>query len=316
MKGVEAKGLLLQVKSFGFLLLIIFDKVISCTKKLSDLLQNQQCNLAKVADLVSATIQTLEEFRSDTSWNCLFRYAQHVAETNEIPATFDRQKCRRRLPLRFGESIVLESVGSRVTMSTSDECKTDIYFPILDSFLMELGRQFTSQSMEIMKSIQACSPQSNNFLDPNSIAALTNNYNLDHLSVLMEAKLAKCTLAAKMDDIETISDVIVQLFPLQDAYPTLFKLLQISLTVSVTSAQCERCFSSFKRIKSYLRSTMTEQRLVDLASLSFEDDISSKLCIDGVIDTFAHADANRHITLVYLFFFYTTFNDICVFLLN
>ena len=107
-KGVEAKGLLLQVKSFSFLpLLIIFDRVLSCTKKLSDLLQNQQCNLAKAADLVSATIQTLEEFRSDTSWNCLFRYAQHVAETNEISATFDRQKRRRRLPLRFGESIVL-----------------------------------------------------------------------------------------------------------------------------------------------------------------------------------------------------------------
>ena len=107
-------------------------------------------------------------------------------------------------------------------MSTSDECKTDIYFPILDSFLMELGRRFTSQILEIMKSIHACSSQSSNFLDPNSLAALTNNYNLDHLSVLMEAKLAKRTLAAKMDEIETISDVIVQLFPLQEAFPTLF----------------------------------------------------------------------------------------------
>ncbi len=60
-KAVEAQGLLLQVKSFSFLLLLItFDRVLSCTKRLSDLLQSKQCDLAKATDLVSATIETLE----------------------------------------------------------------------------------------------------------------------------------------------------------------------------------------------------------------------------------------------------------------
>ena len=40
-KGVEAMGLLLRVKSFKFLLsLIVFDRVLTCTKGLSDHLQN------------------------------------------------------------------------------------------------------------------------------------------------------------------------------------------------------------------------------------------------------------------------------------
>ena len=75
-KAVQASGLLLQVKSFSFLLLlIIFDRILSCTKRLSDLLQSQQCNLAKAANLVSTTVETLEKFRSDSSWKHLFDYA-------------------------------------------------------------------------------------------------------------------------------------------------------------------------------------------------------------------------------------------------
>ena len=99
----------------------------------------------------------------------------------------------------------------------------------------------------------------------------------------MEAKLAKRTLPPKRSEMETIGDVI-QLYPLREAFPTLFKLLQISLCVS--SAQREQSFSALKRIKSYLRSTMTEQRLIDLASLSIERDISHQLTIDEVIDNF------------------------------
>ena len=72
-KAVEAKGLLFQVRSSTFLiLLVMFDRILSCTKALSDLLQSHQCDLAKAADLVTATIETLEEFRSDSSWNHLF----------------------------------------------------------------------------------------------------------------------------------------------------------------------------------------------------------------------------------------------------
>ena len=65
----------------------------------------------------------------------------------------------------------------------------------------------------------------------------------------------------------------------------------------MSSAQCERCFSVLKRIKSYLRSTMTERRLVDLASLSIEHDIARQLSIEAVVDEFASFDRNRRITL-------------------
>ena len=149
-----------------------------------------------------------------------------------------------------------------------------------------------------MKAIQACNPQLSSFLDPTSLKALTENYELDHSSLTMEARLAKRTLAPDIGGLETLSDVIKSLYPLRQAFPTLLKLLQIALTICVTSAQCERYFSALKRIKTYLRSTMTEQRLVDLAVLSIERDIAQQLEIDDVINKFAFSDRNRRIILV------------------
>ena len=87
-------------------------------------------------------------------------------------------------------------------------------------------------------------------------------------------------------ELEDISDVVVELAPLKDAFPTLLHMFQIALTISISSASCERSFSTLKCIKTYLRTSMSEQRLTDLAILSIERDISDSLGLDTV-DVFA-----------------------------
>nr|CAH7756193.1 unnamed protein product [Callosobruchus chinensis] len=49
-----------------------------------------------------------------------------------------------------------------------------------------------------------------------------------------------------------------------------FKLLDIICTTPISTAESERRFSTLKRIKTFLRSTMTENRLNSLAVLSME----------------------------------------------
>ena len=104
----------------------------------------------------------------------------------------------------------------------------------------------------------------------------------------MECSLAKRTLTG--DSIESGGDALAQLSQIKEAFPALTKLLQIALTIAVSTAQCERSFSALKRIKTYLRSTMSEQRLVDLAVLSIERDLSRKLSMDTIVDHFAAKD--------------------------
>ena len=55
----------------------------------------------------------------------------------------------------------------------------------------------------------------------------------------------------KNEGMEDIHDVIDKLSPLKAAFPELLRLLDIALTIPVSSAACERSFSSLKRTKTY-----------------------------------------------------------------
>ena len=84
--------------------------------------------------------------------------------------------------------------------------------------------------------------------------------------------------------ISGVYEVLEELLPLKNAFLNLLKLLQIVLTIAVSSASCERSFSSLKRIK------MTEKRLVDLATISIERDLFAQLSLDEDITKFAATD--------------------------
>ena len=54
MKATEASGIFLQIHNFKFLMtLIIFWRILSCTKRLSDHLQSTKMDMSKAADLVT-----------------------------------------------------------------------------------------------------------------------------------------------------------------------------------------------------------------------------------------------------------------------
>ena len=65
----------------------------------------------------------------------------------------------------------------------------------------------------------------------------------------------------------------------ESVFPNLRIALQILLTVAVSIASCERSFSKLKLILSYLRSSMSQKRLCDLALLSIERDETKKLIL-------------------------------------
>eukprot|EP00795_Rhopilema_esculentum_P001844 gene1844-16336_t len=57
---------------------------------------------------------------------------------------------------------------------------------------------------------------------------------------------------------------------LADTFSETVQLLKIIMTIPMSSCEAERCFSTLKRIKNFLRNTMSEERLNALAMLSME----------------------------------------------
>nr|XP_018903174.1 PREDICTED: uncharacterized protein LOC109034463 [Bemisia tabaci] len=74
----------------------------------------------------------------------------------------------------------------------------------------------------------------------------------------------------------------------EDFMPNLYKLLQVSIGLSISSANCERSFSAMRRIKTWLRTTMMQTRFSNLSLLHIESTMVKVKNFSGrVIDMFS-----------------------------
>ncbi|XP_066950844.1 uncharacterized protein [Macrobrachium rosenbergii] len=76
---------------------------------------------------------------------------------------------------------------------------------------------------------------------------------------------------------------------LEELYPNLWVALRIACTLSVTVASAERSFSKLKLIKTYLRSSMGQDRLSGLAIISINHEVSN----EDITDDFANKKARK-----------------------
>lgn len=296
-KAVEARGLLHQIKSFSFIVsVVMFDRILGCTKQLSDQLQSSKIDLSVASDLVSATKSMLRDYRTTEYWMKVYKYSTDIASQHSISPQPPEPRRKRRPPAHLTDSISLESAGFRAEQSTSDELKTSLYFPVIDKLLVELETRFDDKNIVIMNGIAACSPKSNTFLHYDDLRMFAESYNISTDSLEVEVSLLSKLAIPNRTDISTLNSFRNYLYSSQPAYESIFKLAQISLTIAVTSAECERSFSSLKRIKTCLRSTMLEERLGDLSILSIERETARQINLDSIVDQFA-ASKDRRIAL-------------------
>jgi hypothetical protein len=75
---------------------------------------------------------------------------------------------------------------------------------------------------------------------------------------------------------------------LEGIYPELCVALRIFCCLPVSVAQGERSFSKLAIINNHLRSTMTQQRLNGLATLSIEHELANTISFDKIIDDFSN----------------------------
>ena len=80
---------------------------------------------------------------------------------------------------------------------------------------------------------------------------------------------------------------------LADIVPNTVIALRILLTLPVSVASGERSFSKLKLIKTYLRTSMLQERLVGLATLSIEHDIARDIELMKLVSTFAKVKAGK-----------------------
>ena len=225
---------------------------------------------AEATDCVEEVRNTLSSWRSDDNeWEgnyfSVFNTVQRYADIAGIE--IEKPRCPSRLVYR----------SSFKDCTVKDYFIYSVWYPYLDRIIAEFATNFSKESLSAHKLISVL---------------LSSNVDVsDCLTVFkMHGRLIHCQEQALFEELKPFSQYRVKNFLIEQKLTKLLldtsarfesvrKLLQITLTLPVTSYEAERSFSAMKILKNRLRSTMVDERLNGLALMYIH--------LEAVIDNFA-----------------------------
>ena len=174
-----------------------------------------------------------------------------------------------------------------------------MFYRTLDIALHELNTRFKGHQ-SVMQLFSFLYPQSLATCSNDEIRSATMNimqkYGND-FSENLEFEIRSFATEFKSDIIQKheIKDIvkILQDSRVISSFPQFHKLLILFLTIPVTGAAADRSFSKLKLIKTYLRSSMAQSRLSNLAIISIENKEAKAIDRDDLIFKFALLNARR-----------------------
>lgn len=94
-------------------------------------------------------------------------------------------------------------------------------------------------------------------------------------------------------EISDVTKALMKLGPAKRLYSQLSKLIVLLLVIPATSATAERSFSCVRRLKTYLRTTMSQPRLNHLLLLHVHQDLTDNVDLIAVAQDFVAANDYR-----------------------
>jgi len=226
------------------------------TLQLSISLQSKQQDLSKALSDIMVIRCALEELRenADVNFKKMFKDIVEFAAKVDVEISMPRV-CGRQT--------------HRVNINVTDPetyFKIKVYLPFLDYIIQALHTRFDDRLSDVMP-LEGLIPSNFSFYDDDSIlkAAMIYDKDLkysDSSCLRAELHMWRCQWYNNDDKPQSVIDTLPHCTNL---LPNIQVLLRLFATLPITSATPERTFSTLKRLKSYLRSTMTEERLNGLA---------------------------------------------------
>ncbi|CAH1102303.1 unnamed protein product [Psylliodes chrysocephalus] len=268
--STEASGLLASIKTSKFTIALMCSKrLYAHTLPLSKILQTIDLNLCKALALADDVADQLKQIRgqADEHFKNIFKEAQ------DLLSEFDIEIKMPRVPARQTQRLVLN------TESASEYLKIAIFIPFLDDLIVNLEERFLNHRKTI-QNFECLFPFNNqNFKSQyKCFLELHSFYKMhDFLEGFCNETILKAELELwyKKCENKNLKEDLAKVYSECDStiFPNIKRLLQIFLTLPITTSTSERSFSNLKYLKNYLRSTMQEDRLNGLAVLYANHDI-------------------------------------------
>ncbi|CAH9068604.1 unnamed protein product [Cuscuta epithymum] len=293
----EAKSLALhELSNFEFLVaLVIWYEIIYHVNLVSKSLQSESMLIDVAIQEIKKLIIFFEGYRESGYENAI-EEAKTIAIELDIDPIFPQRRAIRRKK-QFDES--RDNYSEVVNLSANESFRLNYFLYIVDQATVSLRRRFeqyqdfenvfgflfTSQKLNALEDAQlkACCSHLEGALKKDERS------DVDGDDLYMELKLLREFLPEKkMGPID-----LFKFLKRYTCFPNVIIAYRVMLTIPVTVASAERSFSKLKLLKSYLRSTMSQERLNGLAMIAIENDYLEKIECKDLIDDFASKTARR-----------------------
>ena len=223
------------------------------------------------------------------------------SESGIVNSSRQGRPCRSsiNLPINLSDCLVMSTLGQRRYNDKDEFTLRGQMFEVLDKVNEEMTRRF-SDNEPLLIACETVDPSSEIFMNYECMKPITDCYvdfGID--SDKLRAQTAVIKEMFKENKNANVLEVLKALVSMKcgekSVFPDLLAFVNLIMTLPVSSAQAERTFSTMKRVKNYLRSTMGDERLSDLCLISVERDLSYYLMqnSESVVDGFAKIGNKR-----------------------
>lgn len=256
-----AQQLLSAMEKSSFLIsLLVCEKLLSFTVRLSTYLQNPQYDLSSALEYATDVIKQLKTLREDADeeFHKIFEKS-----SSKMKNLFD---CEIKIPRLAGKQTMRDNYQAE---TPEEYFRRAIFIPCTEELISNLELRFET-NIDVLSAFNILLPKNLEKNTSDRLNSLSSYFseNVSDTEVEVEYSLWyekwKSTEKQLRPDnaLSSLSACPVEL------YPTIHCLLKIFATLPVSTASAERSFSTMKRLKTYLRSKTGDERLTSLALLS------------------------------------------------
>ena len=284
-----------ELGEYEFILaIVIWYEVLYAVNLVSKHLQAKDMLIDVAIEKVEGLISFFKDYR-ETGFLEALEIAKGIALEMDIGTTFRKRREIKR-KRHFDENLDDTNAG---TQSAEELFRISYFLPVVDqaisslttrfeqyqSYQQNFGFLFTSETLQSLDDTSLKSSCDN----LGAVLTKDGKSDVDANELYVELKFLQDFIPKEnMGPVE-----ILKFLKRHDCFPNASIAYRVLLTIPVTVASAERSFSKLKLLKSYLRSTMTQQRLNDLATIALESGLLEKIDYEHIIEDFISRNTKR-----------------------